>query len=62
MSKRRARRIGAAMLAGAAAFVLYALNNPQAGFPWQNGVTYLLYGIYLAGAAVLLLAPFGGKK
>ena len=27
-------------------FVLYAVNNPQASFPWNNSVTFAIYGAY----------------
>lgn len=58
MTKKLARRAGAAMLAGAACFFVYALHHPEQSFPWPNGVTYAIYALYLAAAAVLLLAPF----
>jgi hypothetical protein len=35
------------MLVFAAGFVVYALNNPQAGFPWSNGITYTIYLVYI---------------
>ena len=34
------------MLLLAAAFVVYALNNPQASFPWSNSITYTIYLVY----------------
>ena len=35
------------MLVFAAGFVIYALNNPQSGFPWSNGITYTIYLVYI---------------
>ena len=35
------------MLLCAIGFVIYALNNPQAGFPWSNGITYTIYLVYI---------------
>lgn len=49
------------MLIIAAAFVIFALNNPQADFPWSNTVTYTIYAIYLILTAVLFIAPFKRK-
>jgi len=35
------------MLLFATGFVIYALNNPQASFPWSNTITYTIYLIYI---------------
>ncbi len=40
------------MIIVAICFIAYALNNPQASFPWSNSVTY---GIYLAYLVVTTL-------
>ena len=61
MTKKRARLLGLLLLLAAVLFVLYALQNPQAGFPWGNGVTYTLYGV-CAAVLVLLIAPFKRRK
>ena len=39
--------IGIAMLIFAIGFVIFALNNPQASFPWNNTITYSIYAVYL---------------
>ena len=39
----------------AIAFVVYALGNPQASFPWSNAITYTIYFVYLV-AMVLVMA------
>ena len=44
--KRMFLMIGAIMLIFAIGFVIYALNNPQASFPWTNTVTYSIYAVY----------------
>ena len=49
------------MLAVAIAFFVFALGHPEAGFPWSNTVTYVIYAVYLIVAAILLIAPFKRK-
>lgn len=61
MTKRISRTIAVIMLIIAAAFVIFALNNPQADFPWSNTVTYTIYAVYLILTAVLFIAPFKRK-
>lgn len=39
--------IGIAMIIAAFCFIVYALNNPQAGFPWSNSITYTIYLAYI---------------
>lgn len=51
--------IGIVMIAVAICFVVYALNNPQAGFPWGNSITY---GIYLVYAVVTISFVVKGLK
>lgn len=46
--------LGIAMVIAAVLFIYYALNNPQASFPWQNSVTYSIYAIYLILAVSLI--------
>ena len=62
MDKRYSRMIGIIMLAAAIAFVVFALNHPEASFPWSNTVTYSLYGLYLIVMLVMLIAPFKNKN
>lgn len=47
------------MIVVAICFVVYALNNPQAGFPWGNSITY---GIYLVYAVVTISFVVKGLK
>lgn len=61
MTKRILRTIAVIMLVIAAVFVVFALNNPQAGFPWSNAVTYTIYAVYLILTAVLFIASFKRK-
>lgn len=62
MKKRVSRIAGMLLLAAAVTFVAFALGHPEWSFPWSNTVTYLLYGLYLALTAVLLIAPLPKKK
>lgn len=62
MKKVTARAIGIGLLVIAAAFVGYALDHPEASFPWGNGVTYGIYAVYVAAVVVFLIAPFGQKQ
>ena len=41
----------------AVAFIVFALNHPEKSFPWNNTITWLLYGIYFLVTVVLLIAP-----
>ena len=45
------------MLIVACLFIIYAFKHPEAGFPWSNQITYILYGCYLLGTFILLVLP-----
>ncbi len=45
------------MLIVAIVFIMFALNHPEKSFPWNNTITWLLYGVYFLVAVVLLIAP-----
>jgi hypothetical protein len=38
-------------------FIMFALNHPEKSFPWNNTITWLLYGVYFLVTVVLLIAP-----
>lgn len=57
MKKRISRIIGLTMLIIAIVFIMFALNHPEKSFPWNNTITWLLYGIYFLVTVVLLIAP-----
>ncbi len=57
MKKSISRIIGVIMLIVAIVFIVFALNHPEKSFPWNNTITWLLYGIYFLVAVVLLIAP-----
>lgn len=40
-------KIGLAMLMIGIIFIFYALNHPEASFPWSNNITYIIYMAYL---------------
>ena len=62
INKKISRIIGIILLLVAAIFVVFALNNPQASFPWANSITYGIYIIYIIITIVLLIAPSGRKN
>ena len=47
MKKRISRILGLIMLIIAIAFIVFALNHPEMSFPWNNTITWLLYGLYI---------------
>ena len=55
--KKILRICGVIMVLIAVCFVIFALCHPEMSFPWDNAVTYTIYGIYVAVTAFLLLAP-----
>ena len=58
MTKKLSRIIAVLMLVLAIAFAVYALNHPEAGFPWNNSITYALYIAWLVVMIFLFIAPF----
>ena len=62
MSKKVSRGIAGFMLSLAVVFFAYALSHPETSFPWGNWLTYLIYGVYLAVAILLLIASFARKQ
>lgn len=61
MTKKISRMIAALMLFAAAGFFFCALNHPEKSFPWNNRITFTLYGVYLAAMTILFIAPFRKK-
>lgn len=57
MKKYISRIIGLVMAVIAIAFVVFALNHPEMGFPWSNTITWGLYGVYAVVIVILLIAP-----
>ena len=57
MKKSASRIIGLLMLIIAVIFIMFALNHPEMSFPWNNTITWLLYGLYVLVTVVLLIAP-----
>lgn len=60
MEQKRARTTALVMMAVAMIFVIFAFTHPQSSWPWNNAVSYALYGVYLVtmvgfGAAALKL-------
>lgn len=62
MDKKVSRIVAAVLLVIACAFVFLALANPQASFPWGNGITYTFYAVYIAVVVVLFIAPWKKGK
>ena len=57
MKKSISRILGLIMLIIAIVFIVFALNHPEMSFPWNNTITWLLYGIYILVTVMLLIAP-----
>ena len=57
MKKSASRIVGLVMLIIAIAFIVFALNHPEMSFPWNNTITWLLYGLYVLVIVVLFIAP-----
>lgn len=57
MNKKISRIVATIMLVIGAIFIVFAMNNPQASFPWKSSITYILYGIYLMTIVILYIAP-----
>jgi uncharacterized membrane protein len=57
MKKSTSRIVGLVMLIIAVAFIAFALNHPEMSFPWNNTITWLLYGLYVLVTVVLFIAP-----
>ena len=57
MKKSTSRIVGLVMLIIAVAFIMFAVNHPEMSFPWNNTITWLLYGLYVLVTVVLLIAP-----
>ena len=57
MKKSISRIIGVIMLIVAFVFIMFALNHPEMSFPWNNTITWLLYGLYILVTVVLFIAP-----
>ena len=57
MKKSTSRIIGLLMLIIAVIFIMFALNHPEMSFPWNNTITWLLYGLYFLVTVVLFIAP-----
>ena len=62
MTMKLSRIVGAALLAAAVIFVIFALNHPEMSFPWSNGITYTLYGAYAVITFLLLAAPWRKRR
>ena len=61
MKKSTSRIIGLLMLIIAVIFIMFALNHPEMSFPWNNTITWLLYGLYILVTVMLLIAPKAKK-
>ena len=57
MKKSASRIVGLVMLIIDVAFIMFAVNHPEMSFPWNNTITWLLYGLYVLVTVVLLIAP-----
>lgn len=49
------------MIVIAIIFIGFALMNPQAGFPWSQETTYVIYMVYILLIIFFMMAPFQKK-
>ena len=61
MKKSASRIVGLVMLIIAVAFIMFAVNHPEMSFPWNNTITWLLYGLNILVTVMLLIAPKAKK-
>ena len=57
MKNKKYLKIALTLLVIGIIFIFYALNHPEASFPWSNNITYIIYIVYL-----LLIIYFASKK
>ena len=57
MKNKKYKKIAILMLVIGIIFIFYALNHPEASFPWSNNITYIIYMVYL-----ILIIYFISKK
>lgn len=57
MKNKKYLKIALTLLVIGIIFIFYALNHPEASFPWSNNITYIIYIVYL-----LLIVYFVSKK
>lgn len=62
MKKKTSLKIGISLLVIAIVFIFYALNHPEAAFPWGSRMTFLLYGAYIWMLFRFLLVPLFEQK
>ena len=49
---------GVGMLIAAILFVCYAFNHPEASFPWDLNITFMIYIAYVVVLALMFLFAF----
>ncbi|WP_312072375.1 hypothetical protein [Anaerotignum propionicum] len=59
--KQKILNIGIAMVIVAIRFIIYALNNPQAGFSWSNSITIGTYLGYVAATVLFITKGLNNK-
>ena len=55
--KRKARVVGAVMTEASITFLLYSFEHPEMSFPWNNAVSYAIYGLWLIAAVIMIFIP-----
>ena len=58
MKKKSLRIVAIAMLTIGVVFVLFALGHPELSWHWGNGISYILYFVYVAISVALLIISF----
>ena len=55
MSLKKNKIAAVIMLIFAILFFAYAINHPEASFPWSNTITYSFYALYILIMVILFL-------
>jgi len=58
MKNRVYLNIGIMMVIFAICFIIYAVNNPQVNFPWNNSITYGIYFVYAVVTIICIRKVF----
>ena len=48
MKRKHSIILGCVLLIIAIIFIEYAVHHPEGSFPWENRVTFVIYGVYVA--------------
>lgn len=61
MHRKTLKTISIIMLIAAVIFIIFALNHPEKCFPWNNFITFTIYGAYILIMLVLFIISLKRK-